>query len=439
MRRIRLASQEGMGESADFDVAIAGASIAGCTTAILLGRAGLRVALLEAHSDPSAYKVMCTHFIQASATPTIERLGLAEPLESQGAIRNGLEIWTRYGWIRAELDDSFPYPTYGYSIRRQKLDPLLRQVAADTPGVELMLGHSVKDLIRRDGRPAGFVTKSRDGRTREFGARLVVAADGRGSGIAKLAGVRARVKPHDRAGYAAYFEGVPLETGTDAQIWLRDPDVTYAFPNDDGVTLLAAFVTKDQVPAFKRDPAGSLLRQYDGLPNAPDVRGGKMIGKVIGKIDMPNVTRPAAARGLAFVGDAAMAADPIWGIGCGWAFQSAEWLADEVGQALTGSGDLDAALERYRVRHRRALASHYFVTADYSTGRRFSPVEKLLFSTAAKDPKTARRMFAFGSRSAPVRAALGPGPLARMLWVAATSRGSAANADKPSSAAPVAA
>jgi hypothetical protein len=142
---------------------------------------------------------------------------------------------------------------------------------------------------------------------------------------------------------------------------------------------------------------------------------------------------------MAFVGDAAMSADPVWGIGCGWAFQSGEWLADEVAPALSGAGALDAALERYRVRHRKALGGHYFTTSDYSTGRRFSPVEKLLFSTAAKDPATARRLYAMGSRSAPVSYALGPRPMARMLWVAATKRAANGNARSNSTAAPVAA
>jgi menaquinone-9 beta-reductase len=411
-----------MSTTEEFDVVIAGASIGGCTAATLLGRAGLRVALLEAHSDPAAYKVVCTHFIQASATPTIERIGLAERIEAAGAVRNGLAIWTRYGWVRPELPDSYPHPTYGYSIRREKLDPMMRELAAETPGVELMLGHTVNDLVRRDGRPVGVVAKTRDGSSREIGARLVVAADGRGSRIAKLANVPARVKPHNRAGYSAYFKGIELETGDDAQLWLLDPNVAYAFPNDDNVTLLAAFIAKDEVPAFKRDLQGSLLNHFAGLPNAPDVSGATMISDVLGKVDMPNLSRPAAAAGMAFVGDAAMAADPLWGIGCGWAFQSGEWLAEEVGPALAGAGDLDAALERYRVRHRRGLAGHYFMSADYSTGRRLTPFERLFFSAAAKDRKTAERLFAFGSRSVGPLATFTPAAVARMLWANATHR-----------------
>ncbi len=48
----------------DYDVAVVGASLAGCTTATLLARQGLSVALLERHAGRDAYKRVCTHFIQ---------------------------------------------------------------------------------------------------------------------------------------------------------------------------------------------------------------------------------------------------------------------------------------------------------------------------------------------------------------------------------------
>src|SRR3954447_8916299 len=122
----------------DFDVVVVGASTAGCTAARLLGQAGARVALVEKRPDMDAYKTVCTHYIQSSATPTIERLGLAPVLDERGAVHNSIDLWTPYsGWIRA-LEDS----PYGYSITRQTLDPLFRRLAADTPGVDLMLGES---------------------------------------------------------------------------------------------------------------------------------------------------------------------------------------------------------------------------------------------------------------------------------------------------------
>jgi flavin-dependent dehydrogenase len=43
-------------EEKTYDAAVVGASIAGCTAAILLAREGASVALIERHNDPDAYK-----------------------------------------------------------------------------------------------------------------------------------------------------------------------------------------------------------------------------------------------------------------------------------------------------------------------------------------------------------------------------------------------
>src|SRR3954463_15055340 len=121
-----------MTEEQRYDVAIVGASIAGCTAATLLGRQGARVALVERHADPDFYKALCTHFIQASATPTIERIGLGERIADAGGVRDGVGLWTRWGWVRPVPGDDYPHPRYGYDIRREKLDPMLRELAAGT-------------------------------------------------------------------------------------------------------------------------------------------------------------------------------------------------------------------------------------------------------------------------------------------------------------------
>ncbi len=392
--------------AADHDVVVVGASLAGCTAATFLGRAGARVAVVEQRPDPAAYKTICTHFMAPSSTPTIERLGLAERIEAAGGVRNGVELWTRYGWIRAPLGDDFPYPRYGYDIRREKLDPMVRELAAETPGVELMLGQTATALLGSNGRPTGIRVVDRDRREREISARMVVAADGRDSRIGELAGEKARVMRNRRFGYFAYYRNLPLPTGDSMMMWLLDPDVAYAFPQDDGITLLATFQTKDRESWFKRDLEANFEAYFRGLPNCPDLGTGERISKVLGKLEMPNTVRRAGRPGLAFVGDAAMAADPVWGVGCGFAFQSGGWLGEELAGAWgSGSSDaetdaeIDAGIERYRKRHRSRLLGHFLMTSDYATGRRFNPMERMLFAAAAKDARVADGFAAFGGRS----------------------------------------
>jgi flavin-dependent dehydrogenase/pimeloyl-ACP methyl ester carboxylesterase len=390
-----------LSQDQQYDVAIAGASIAGCTAATFLARRGARVALVERRPDPGAWKTMCTHFIQASATPTLERLGLVDQIEAAGGVRNGLDIWSRYGWVRPELDGDFEYPRYGYDIRREKLDPMIRTLAAETPGVDLILGETVTGLVQ-NGRPRGLRTSDRNRNEREIRARVVVGADGRDSEIARMANVRARVLPHGRFGYFAYYSGLPLASDERTLFWFLDPDIAYAFPNDGGLTLLAVFLTKDHQSWFKRDLEANFENYFRGLPRAPDLSCGTRESKILGRLELPNTLRSAARPGLAFVGDAAMSADPVWGVGCGWALQSGEWLAEEVGDALAAGAPDDAvddALGRYRKRHRRMLLGHYLLTSDYSSGRRFNPLERLIFAGGARDNRAATGFFSFGSRS----------------------------------------
>src|SRR3954471_20720191 len=123
MYRSRRTVREGtVMSSRDYDAVIVGASLAGCSTAMLLAREGARVALLERRPDPDAFKRVCGHFIQSSAVPTLERLELLEPMEQAGAARSRIRLWTRWGLT--EFHDS-PLPK-AVNIRRETLDPIMR-------------------------------------------------------------------------------------------------------------------------------------------------------------------------------------------------------------------------------------------------------------------------------------------------------------------------
>ncbi|MFE5807800.1 NAD(P)/FAD-dependent oxidoreductase [Streptomyces sp. NPDC056491] len=380
----------------DYDIVISGASLAGSAAAILLARRGARVALLERRSDPEAYKVLCTHSISANAYPVLDELGLVPALEEAGAVRNEVRWYTRWGWIEPKAAPEGPGLPYAYNVRRSTLDPLIRFRAAQTPGVDLLLGHPVTGLVREAGRTVGVRASTPRGE-REIRARLVVGADGKESAVAKLAGVPARKFENARFGYLAQFRDLPLPDGI-SHTWFLEPDMAYAFPNDGGVTVVAVLPDKKRLPAFREDLEGSFLAFVRALPEAPPIDSAERISKIIGLVDYPLHSRRPIAPGVALIGDAALTGDPLWGVGCGWALESAQWLAEAVAGAVTGRGDLDRSLAAYARGHRRRLRGHQYLAADFAKVRPFNPVERLMFSAAARDASLARHMHLFASR-----------------------------------------
>jgi flavin-dependent dehydrogenase len=241
-----------------------------------------------------------------------------------------------------------------------------------------------------------------------------VAADGRDSTIARLARVPARVRPHNRFVYFAYWRGV-RSPKSEARVWMLDPDGAAVFPNEDDVTVIAAVPHNARLPEFRADPEAAYGRMVGELPDGPELAGAERVSKLIGKLDVPNKMRPAARPGVAFVGDAALATDPLFGVGCGWAFQSAEWLVDETRSALLEHGDLDIALDRYRRAFRRRLGPHHMQIADFSTGRPMRLNERITFRAAAKDPVLAAAVEEFATRRSTVLRLLDPRLVPRLL------------------------
>jgi len=399
-----------------YDAIVVGASLAGCTAAILMAREGARVALVERHERPESHKHLCTHFIQPSALPVLQRLGLDRLIEEAGGLRNSVEVHSPSGWIGHRLGlGSDGSPLHGYNIRRLRLDPMARALAARTPGLAMMTGRSARALIERDGRICGVELAGHEGQMSLI-ARLVVAADGRHSELARMADVPARSSPNLRFGAMVTMRKVDLRRGTTSQMWFNGPEITYVFPNDDNFTVIAAMCPKDRHEEYLRDPLEFVKGQVRALPDAPQLNAAELIGPVLTIKDYPNLWRPRVVRGMALVGDAMTSVDFLWGVGCGWAFQSGAWLCDSVSAALRIGDDLTPALRRYD-RLCSGLSPHRFLINDFSRRLSMNPIERLMFAAAAKDANMARHFNRFGARiDGPVKF-LSPAALLKAVWV----------------------
>ncbi len=375
-----------MNNPRSYDVIIAGASVAGCTAALHYARAGLSVALLDKQSSIDDHKVICTHFLQPHAVPLLRELALYDPIMEAGGIHASMHLRTRWG--------QFTVPDFfsdrpGINIRRKLLDPLLRRHARDESGVDLLLDTKVTGLVREGGRVTGVSAVT--GGTDEWTLRapLTVAADGRQSPIARMADNPARITANERFSFYAYFRHLPRYRDNNLQVWLVNGGEGYvaAFPQNDDLTLVSCYVPEQHFEQWQGRVEEQYHRFVAALEDGPDLSLGERVGDIMGMRRMPSLRRQVSLRGLAFIGDAAAAIDPLSGIGCTWALQSSRLLSESTRAALQkgGSpGDLDDALADYRRRHKRLFGPQYFLLAKFSRAKPYHPVTRTLLAGVVK-------------------------------------------------------
>lgn len=403
-----------------------GAGVAGCAAAVLLARRGVRVLLLDRKRSPDDYKRTCTTYIQAGALPAIRRLGLDAVLEELGAVRNRADFWTAFGWMR----DPGRRPAahaHGYTVQRRKLDPALMRLAAREDTLRIVLGARMTALLPGPGGAlTGVAYRDADGAARRAQARLLVLADGRHSQAARLAGVPTRSYLNGRFAVFAHYRDLKLPGSGAAQYWLTGRDMAFAYPCDDGLTLLCGFLTQDRADAARAAPQATLEALFDGLPGAPVPAAGQPVSRVVTVNRLRDHLRPSCHRGLALVGDACMALDPASGVGCGFALQSADLLDVQVGPALAAGRPTARGLAGYARAHARTLGRHAHFIQDAATGRGQSWLERAASRAAVADPAVAGELHLFMSRAIDWRRFLRPANAWRILranWIYARRAG----------------
>ncbi len=205
-------------------------------------------------------------------------------------MHNSVDVWTRdSGWIVA--DGEAPY---GYSVTRRTLDPIPPSSPPILLGVELLAGSTAIGLLGGD-RPVGVVIEDREHERRDVNARLVVAADGRGSKLARWARVSGRVKPHGR-----FLLGI-LERSATRHDALEDVDARSRTARTRSRWRTASTVVlvaphRERLPEFRADLHGAFRRMVDELPGGPDLDTATQESKLLGKLELPNVFAPHRAR-----------------------------------------------------------------------------------------------------------------------------------------------
>jgi 2-polyprenyl-6-methoxyphenol hydroxylase-like FAD-dependent oxidoreductase len=350
-----------------YDVIVVGGRVAGASTAMLLARAGLRVAVLE-RSRPGADTVS-THALMRAGVLQLSRWGLLPDLVAAGTppIRCTTFHYADGGSARVSVR-----PTPGvdalYAPRRTLLDRVLLE-AASAAGAEVHHDVGVTGLARDEGgRVEGVTAHDRTGRTLRLRASMTVGADGIGSLVARQAG--ARTVRRGRAASALLYRYV-TDVADDGYAWAYGDGVASGLiPTNDGQTCAFVATTPERMRTWRRSGAETA---YDGLldaagpPVADVVRSATPAGRLRGWGGMPGHVRAAFGPGWALVGDAGYFRDPISTHGMTDALRDADLLADAVLAVQSGAPERGAlsAYQDTRDRLSHALFSVTEAVARY--------------------------------------------------------------------------
>ena len=340
-------------------VAIIGAGPAGALTAYLLARTGIRVTLIERHTD------FAREFRGEGMTPggmaAIRQAGLwdaFEALPSEPILT--MQMFAR-GRRFLNLDMRKVLPENAQLIRLIAQPNLLEMLAAKAAafgGFTLLRGTVVRDLLVTDGRVTGLRLGGEGGDT-DLTVDFVVAADGRYSVARKRLGL-------ELVGQTQEFDVVwcrapraePVQPG-EAYSFLLDDYFGLAFPAEDGHVQIGRIIAKGSYRAF-RGQDGDEWKDHLASVLPPPLAA--MFAKVRDRTSdpflldvvcgmLPNWSVP----GLVLIGDAAHPMSPVGAQGINIALRDAIVLANQLGPRLlegAGPAALDAAAGAFEAERR---------------------------------------------------------------------------------------
>jgi electron transfer flavoprotein-quinone oxidoreductase len=194
----------------DFEVIVVGAGIAGCVTAYQLARQGRSVLLIERGETPGS-KNLSGGVLYSRGMQQVFPGFLDEAPVERRITRNYISFLNPDSSVAIDYKDArLADPVNAVTVLRAKLDPWLAEKCEEA-GALIMPGVRVDRVLTEDG-PGGKRVVGVQAGEDELRARVVVAADGVNSFIAKEAGLRQREQLDQLAVGVKSVVSLPRET-----------------------------------------------------------------------------------------------------------------------------------------------------------------------------------------------------------------------------------
>jgi geranylgeranyl reductase family protein len=345
--------------SPDFDLIIVGAGPAGCTTALSLANAGLKIALVDKAVLPA--EKICGDALSGTVLNVLKRL--PDCFEDFLKLEPKTPSWgIRFAAPNGGLLD-VPFilqrkpetPPPGYICKRKIFDGFLQQKVREFTPFSVISNFQVKQILREK---EFFILK---GENEELRCRMIVGADGTHSTVGRILGGHSLNHKQYCIGARAYYTGVrDLHPQQFIEMhFLEDllPCYLWIFPMGDGLANVGLGILYEKMKA-ETEPLSAMLQQI--IHTHPTLSARFAEAQMKGKIEshgLPFGPDPKAISGDGFLlaGDAASLVDPFSGEGIGNAMVSGEIAAGMIREAFMTNDFTAGFLTQYDERIRRRL------------------------------------------------------------------------------------
>ena len=311
----------------EYDVLVIGAGPGGSMAARYAARNGLKVLMVEKRAEIGV-PVRCAEGISRSWMEEVE----IEPQEKWiDAYMEGAKIYSPDEKSIVELTAEQAGNEVGFVLNREYFDKYLAALAADA-GVEIWLKSPAVEIVKEDGYVKGAIVR-KFGEKVEVRAKIIIAADGFESQVARWAGLNTVLRERDIVSCIQYrMTNIDIEENfTHFFIGSCAPGgYVWIFPKGKKEANVGIGVALN-----KLKHKGEVKKYMDEfIEKHSYLKKGSIIQIVTGAVSTCPVPKRIVDNGIMLVGDAARLIDPITGGGIANACISGKYAGEVAAKCI---------------------------------------------------------------------------------------------------------